>query len=63
MTSTGQVYLKTKSIKHTFNTQVAIRNILIAITFCLVYLLGKYYHPVHISSAYGTINIKHTKHK
>ncbi len=63
MTSTGLVYLKTKNIKHTFNTQVALRNILITIAFCLVYLLGKYYHPVHISSGYGTVNIRYTKHK
>lgn len=63
MTSTGQVYLKTKSRKHIFNTLVAVRNILIAITFCLVYLLGKYYRPVHKPSAYNTADIKHIKHK
>jgi hypothetical protein len=63
MTSTGQVYLKTKNIKHTCNTQVAVRNILIAITFCLVYLLGKYYRPIHNPSAYNTVEIKHAKHK
>ena len=63
MTSTGQVYLKTKSIKDTFNAQVAVRNILIAITFCLVYLLGKYYHPIHNPSAYNKVEIKHAKYK
>lgn len=63
MTSTGQVYLKTKSIKHTFNTQAAVRNILIAIIFCLVYLLGKYYRPIHTPSVSNTVYIKHVKHK
>jgi hypothetical protein len=63
MTSTWQVYLKIKNIKQTFNTQLATRNILITIAFCLVYLLGKYYRPVHIPSGYDTIKIRYTKHK
>lgn len=63
MTSTGHVYLKKKTIKHIFNSQMAVRNVLIAITFCLVYLLGKHYHPIHSPSVYGTGNIKHTKYR
>jgi hypothetical protein len=62
MTSTGHVYLNKKSIRHTLNTQVAVRNILIAVTFCLVYLLGKHYRPVH-PTMYSTVNIKHIERK
>jgi hypothetical protein len=63
MTSAGQVYLKRKSIKHTFNSQLAVRNVLIAMAFCLAYLLGKYYRPIHSTSAHSVVNIKDTKHK
>jgi len=63
MTSTGQVYLNEKDIKYTFNTQTAVRNVLIAIAFCLIYLLGKYCRPIHSPSTYSIVNIKYTKHK
>ncbi len=63
MTNTGHVYLNKKSIRDTFNIQVAVTNVPIAMTFCLVYLLGKHYRAIHSPSAYVTVNIRHTKHK
>jgi hypothetical protein len=62
MISTGHIYLNKKNIRHTFNTKVAVINVLIAVTFCLFYLLSKYCYSVD-STIYFTINIKHTKHK
>jgi hypothetical protein len=63
MTSTGHVYLDKKNIKCVFNPQMAIRNVLIAMAFCLVYLLGKHYRPIRSPSQYSTVNINYIKHK
>jgi hypothetical protein len=51
MNTRGQVFLKTKKIRGTFDKRMAVRNVLFVLAMCLFYLLGKHYQTIHTASA------------
>jgi len=47
MDNQGNVYLKTTTIRNTFNKRLFIRNVVIALAMCMVYILGMRYQSHH----------------